>query len=182
LKPKAQTCKQDHTKAILKRDRMNEETSQFSAVQKEILRIVQDNLPDSPTPFADIASSLEVSEGFVIDFLLELKDKGYIRRFGATLRHQEAGYDCNVMVAWEIPPDEDIDSIAEIMVKRSEISHCYKRKSNPDWPFNLYTMIHAQSEQDCEKIVKEIQSITGLQNYELLFSDRELKKTSMRYF
>lgn len=161
---------------------MDDKTREFTAVQKEILRIVQDNLADSPAPFADIAASLEVEEDFVIDFLQELKDNGYIRRFGATLRHQEAGYDCNVMVAWEIPAEKDIDRIAEIMVKRSEISHCYKRKSNADWPYELYTMIHSRSEQDCERIVEEIRIKTGLQNYELLFSERELKKTSMRYF
>lgn len=161
---------------------MNEQAKTFTSLEKLILRIVQDTLPDSPTPFADIAKSLNVDEDTVIDFLQEMKDKGYIRRFGATLRHQEAGYDCNVMVAWQIPADKDIDSIAETMVNRPEISHCYKRKSADEWPYDLYTMIHGKSEQDCKRIVSELENITGVQNYELLFSDRELKKTSMQYF
>lgn len=152
-------------------------------MEKQILRIVQDNLPDSPTPFRDIAKHLNVNEETVISFLQEMKSHGYIRRFGVTLRHQEAGYECNVMVAWHIPPEKDINSIAEIMVQRPEITHCYKRKSHPpEWPFNLYTMVHGLSELDCKNIILELQNKTGLHEYELLFSDRELKKTSMQYF
>ncbi len=161
---------------------MNEQPRIFTPLEKEILRIVQDSLPDSPTPFADIAKSLGVSEDKVVNFLQEIEEQGYIRRFGATLRHQEAGYDCNVMVAWQVPADKDIDSIAQIMVNRPEITHCYKRKSTPEWPFDLYTMIHGRSEKDCKKIVRELEVLTDLHNYELLFSDQELKKTSMQYF
>jgi DNA-binding Lrp family transcriptional regulator len=153
----------------------------FSESEKNILRIVQDTLPDSPTPFTDIAKSLGLQEELVIHFLNRLKDEGYIRRFGATLRHQEAGYGFNVMVAWYAENDH-IETAAHIMSARQEITHCYLRDNSPEWPYNLYTMIHGKTWQDCIDIVNELQSATGLTQYELLLSDEELKKTSMQYF
>jgi len=154
----------------------------FDSAEQDILRLVQGTLPDSPTPFASIARKLEVSEENVLALLRELKDQGIIRRFGATLRHQEAGYDCNVMVAWHVPPDRNMEEVSRIMCSRSEITHCYQRRNCPEWPFNLYTMVHGRSEEDCRQVVSGLQEQTGLQRFELLFSHQELKKTSMQYF
>ncbi|WP_027369500.1 Lrp/AsnC family transcriptional regulator [Desulfovermiculus halophilus] len=154
----------------------------FGTREQEILREVQGTLPDSPAPFASIARKLDISEEQVLDLLRELKDRGVIRRFGATLRHQEAGYDCNVMVAWHVPSSRDMEEVSRIMCARSEITHVYQRRTSPEWPFDLYTMVHGRSEADCREVVRELQDQTGLEQCELLFSHQELKKTSMQYF
>ena len=154
---------------------------EFSEKEREILRLVQGSLPDSATPFADIAEKVGTDEQTVINLLNRLKEEGYIRRFGVTLRHQQAGYDFNVMVAWCVS-EQDIDEVGAKMADRAEITHCYERQSHPEWPYNLYTMIHGKNEEECLQVVKELQAETGVQGYELLFSDAELKKTSMRYF
>lgn len=159
----------------------NYKKTQFTEIEKNILRIVQNTLPDSPTPFAEIAQHLDLDEEQVLNFLNGLKHKGYIRRFGATLRHQEAGYGCNVMVAWYVE-EEYIQIVAETMINRQEITHCYQRENCLEWPYNLYTMIHGKTIQECLDIIKELQNLTGLTQYELLFSHEELKKTSMQYF
>lgn len=159
-----------------------ENNRNFSLLERKILQLVQTTLPDSATPFADIAEQLGIDEQFILQFLTELKQKGYIRRFGATLRHQEAGYDCNVMVAWQVKDSESIEQISKIMIERPEITHCYQRKNSPKWPYNLYTMIHGKNQKECLKVVGELQKVTGIENYELLFSEGELKKTSMQYF
>jgi DNA-binding Lrp family transcriptional regulator len=158
-----------------------DQVREFTEKEKRILRLVQDTLPDSATPFASIAHQAGALEADVLDLLKELKDTGCIRRFGATLRHQEAGYDCNVMVAWQVP-QERIQEISEIMSFRPEITHCYQRRSTQSWPFNLYTMIHAKSKDKCLQIIQDLANKTGLDRYEALFSIKELKKTSMRYF
>ena len=150
--------------------------------QKEILKIVQADLPDSATPFAEIARLTNTSEQEVLELLTKLKDEGYIRRFGATLRHQQAGYDHNAMVAWYVEEGQDIDKIGQIMASRPEITHCYERRNCLDWPYNLYTMIHGQSEDDCERVISELVQTTGVTQYEILFSCKELRKTSMEYF
>ena len=155
---------------------------EFTPQERAILRMVQGTLPDSITPFAVIAEKLGMDEESVLEFLNRLKDRGLIRRFGATLRHQEAGYDCNVMVAWLVEGDEHMDRVSRVMMNRPEITHCYQRRTCPEWPFNLYTMVHGKSSQQCRRIVEELQQETGISRYELLFSDKELKKTSMVYF
>jgi DNA-binding Lrp family transcriptional regulator len=154
----------------------------FDAVEQGILRSVQGTLPDTPTPFAQIAQDLGISEDKVLALLQDLKIQGIIRRFGATLRHQEAGYDCNVMVAWKVPETRSIDDVSRIMCARSEITHCYQRKRCPEWPFDLYTMVHGRNEADCRQVVQLLRQETGLEHCELLFSREELKKTSMQYF
>jgi DNA-binding Lrp family transcriptional regulator len=150
--------------------------------QRTVLRIVQENLPDSATPFRDIAAEAGWTESEVIEFLRRLKEEGFIRRFGATLRHQVAGYDCNVMVAWQVEPVEAVEEVARSMSERPEITHVYQRRTCPEWPFNLYTMIHGRNEEECRKVVRELRQLRGVQRCEFLFSEDELKKTSMRYF
>ncbi len=161
---------------------MESRNSSFSKKEIDILKIIQDNIPDSPIPFQTIAEMVGTSEEKVIDFIIRLKRQGYIRRFGATLKHQVAGYDWNVMVAWKVEPEDHIREIEKKIISIPEITHCYLRETHPDWPYNLYTMIHGTSEEECRKVIKRIEEETRIREYQLLFSDEELKKTSMQYF
>ncbi|MGE4441924.1 MAG: Lrp/AsnC family transcriptional regulator [Desulfomicrobium sp.] len=154
----------------------------FTQTENAILRIVQDTLPDSATPYADIALRTGSTEEEVLSLLTKLKQGGQIRRFGATLRHQQAGYGFNAMVAWYIEEGFDPDEVGGIMATRPEISHCYLRPSCMDWPYDMYTMIHGKSRDDCMQVVRELVERTGVTQYEMLFSIKELKKTSMEYF
>ncbi|MBP1715721.1 MAG: transcriptional regulator [Deltaproteobacteria bacterium] len=104
-----------------------------------------------------------------------------IRRFGAILRHQIAGYRGNAMAVWSVP-EEEIDRISRTMTSFPAVSHCYLRPEHPRWPYNLYTMIHGKSPEDCRKTAKRMARETGIKNYRLLFSKREHKKSSMNYF
>ena len=153
----------------------------FSDLDRSILRRVQGTLPDSATPYADIARETGTTEAYVLDLLSRLTRTGAIRRFGATLKHQKAGYGANVMVAWYVP-EEAVDAMGAIMSERPEISHCYHRVNCLDWPYNLYTMVHGRTQADCQAVVDAVSEATGLSDYAMLFSLRELKKVSMRYF
>ena len=153
----------------------------LSDIDREILKRVQGSLPDSAAPYADIAAAVGTDEAHVLDLLSRMTETGEIRRFGATLKHQKAGFGANVMVAWYVP-EEDVDRIGAIMSERPEISHCYHRINCLDWPYNLYTMIHGRSKDDCQAVVEALCATTGLDDYAMLFSLKELKKVSMRYF
>jgi DNA-binding Lrp family transcriptional regulator len=155
---------------------------QFSPSERQVLRLVQGTLPDSPTPYADIARQAGITEEEVLELLRRLKEGGQIRRFGATLRHQQAGYGCNAMVAWFVEEGADEDAIGRTMASQPEISHCYLRRHCLDWPYSLYTMIHGRSQEECTAVIKRIEKLTGLTQYDVLFSQKELKKTSMEYF
>lgn len=155
--------------------------TELSELDKEILRRVQDSLPDSATPYADIAAAVGTDEAHVLDLLSRMAASGEIRRFGATLKHQKAGFGANVMVAWYVP-EEDVDRIGALLAKRSEVSHCYHRINCLEWPYNLYTMVHGRSAEACRRVVDAMSREAGIDDYALLFSLKELKKVSMRYF
>ena len=154
----------------------------FTETEKRILALVGGDLPDSPTPFADIAATAGCAEEDVLALIRRLKEQRVIRRFGATLRHQKAGYGHNAMVAWRVDDAEEALRVGEIMADRPEVSHCYVRRTCPQWKYNLYTMIHGRTPDDAAKVVQAIMNETGVTDHQVLASLRELKKTSMRYF
>ena len=155
---------------------------EFTEKEQAILRIVQKNLPDTLTPYADIAAATGCTEDEVLALLQRLKDCGAIRRFGASIKHQRAGWAHNAMVAWVVT-EEQADEVGPTAAQHSRISHCYFRPSKyPAWRYTFYTMIHGKSEQDCLDVVEELRRTTSLDEYAILESVKELKKTSMTYF
>jgi len=154
----------------------------FTPSELAILRIVQSNLPDSLTPYADIARETGTDEAGVIALLERLKREGAIRRFGASIKHQKTGWTHNVMVAWRV--DEALaDAAGEIAAKHPNISHCYYRPTSaPDWPYAFFTMIHGRSAEECRDVIESLRRETVLDEYAALESLKELKKTSMTYF
>ncbi len=158
----------------------------FTDMERDILAQVQDGLPLSLTPYADIAVACGANEQVVIDLLERLLAQGVIRRFGAVLRHHKAGFRHNIMVAWETPPEmsaSDIDAAGAVLAAHPLVSHCYLRPAHPpDWPYSLFSMLHGRDEAECREAVRDLCERSGLTRYACLSSLKELKKTSMRYF
>ena len=150
-------------------------------IDKKIISLVQGDLPLHPTPFALLAKKVGIPEKKLIERIKGLKKDGIIRRFGATLRHQEAGFSSNAMIAW-MAPDERINEIGDILAGFREVTHCYHRASRKDWPYNLYTMVHGSSRRQCREIAERMSRAAKVNHYLLLFSEKEFKKTSMAYF
>ena len=146
-----------------------------------IIGLVQNDLPLDPSPFALMADKTGITEDQFVKKIKSLMKRGIIRRFGATLRHQEAGFSSNAMVAW-IVPDERIEEVGETMAGFREVTHCYQRRTQRDWRYNLYTMIHGDNRDECYRIARRMSRHTGIDEYTLLFSEKEFKKTSMEYF
>ena len=154
---------------------------QFTETEEKILALAGTDLPDVEQPFLAIAEEAGCTEQEVIDLLADLKARKIIRRFGATLRHQKAGYGHNAMVAWRIPEDQ-ADEAGEIFAARPEISHCYIRRTYPEWTYNFYTMIHGERPGHAQEVVAELEKAVGVDDNCVLRSLKELKKTSMVYF
>ncbi|MBR4423379.1 MAG: Lrp/AsnC family transcriptional regulator [Mailhella sp.] len=155
---------------------------EFTPTERAILRIVQKDIPDSLTPFADIAARVGCAEEDVLNLLIRLREAGVIRRFGASIKHQRTGWTSNAMVAWKAG-EAQADAAGAFAVSHPRISHCYYRPSPyPDWPYTFYTMVHGRSAEDCLAVVEEIRRSTPLESYEILNSIKELKKISMTYF
>ena len=150
-------------------------------LDKKIIALIQGDLPLDPRPFAVMADQLGITEDEFMGRVRSLKKEGVIRRFGATLYHQEAGFGANAMVAWFVP-DEQVDDVGKVMADFREVTHCYQRTPQRDWKYNLYTMVHGDNEDACHQIAQRISQETGMKEYALLFSRKEFKKTSMQYF
>ena len=153
----------------------------FSDLEKRIILALQRDLEICPRPFLELAEQLGVAEEEFLAGVHSLMERGYIRRFGATLRHQKSGFAANALVAWAVPPAE-LKAMGQKLAGQRAVSHCYARRPAPSWPYNLYTMIHGRTPEDCENTARRMAAETGLSDYELLFSETELKKTTMRYF
>jgi len=145
-----------------------------------IIAFLQGDMPIQSDPFAKLAKELEISEEELLARINQLKTSGVMRRFGAVLRHQQAGYRANAMVAWQVAP-EKADQAGEMMAGRKEISHCYLREVPDDFQYQLFTMIHARNEQELQDTISLVADLTGLRDYAVLKSLREFKKVSMRY-
>ena len=150
-------------------------------VEQKVIALIQGDLPVTEKPYLEIAEKLGQSEDTILSILKKLSDKGIMRRFGATLRHQKSGYKANAMVAWQVD-EARIEEVGLIMAAFQEVSHCYRRDPAGDWPYNLYTMVHAKNRKTCHDTAKRMSEKASVDNYTLLFSKQELKKTSMRYF
>lgn len=153
----------------------------LSELEKQVIAAIQGDMPIIDQPYLEIAESLGIAEDLLLDTLRDLVARGIIRRFGATLRHQKSGYQSNAMVAWRVD-EARIEDVGGTMASFQAVSHCYRRDPTPQWPYNLYTMVHGKSEADCRQSALEMSEKSGVGDYALLFSKRELKKTSMQYF
>ena len=148
---------------------------------KAIIQWLQGELPLKEAPYKEIANSLGMAEEEVLGRIATLLARGYLRRIGAILYHQKAGFKANAMVVWQVP-SEQVERVGKIMASFAEVSHCYERPTYPQWPYNLFTMIHGRDNNQCQKVAEAISRKTGIKEYQLLFSIKELKKTSMTYF
>ncbi len=153
----------------------------LTPLEKKVIAAIQGDIPITTTPYKELAEKVEVTEDAFLTTLQELCQRGIIRRFGATLRHQKTGFSANAMTAWQVDENR-IEAVGRQMAAHSAVSHCYRRDPAPDWPYNLYTMIHAPDVDTCRRIAKELATAANVQIYQQLFSRRELKKTSMIYF
>ena len=139
------------------------------------ISIACDDIPHTLTPFKDWSVSIE-----------ELRNdlaKKRMRRFGAILRHQEAGFAYNAMVCFGLDERRETrDERGNALAQKSFVSHCYERPVFEGFPYNLYAMIHAQSSEELAAFVEECVRELGNPDYVVLHSVKELKKTSFRYF
>lgn len=148
---------------------------------KAIIAAIQDDLPVTSRPYKDIAAHLGISEDQLLGHIKRYQEMGYIRKIGAVLRHREVGYTANALCVWKVPEDA-VDNVGKAFAAHPSVSHCYARPMLPAWPYNIYTMIHGTSPSQCESCARELSALSGIKDYTLLYSLRELKKSSMRYF
>ncbi|HDL08527.1 MAG TPA: Lrp/AsnC family transcriptional regulator, partial [Desulfobacteraceae bacterium] len=121
----------------------------LTELEKKIISLIQGDIPVTKRPYLELANRLMISENQLLQKLKDLCNRGIIRRFGATIRHQKSGFEANAMVAWRVAEDR-VDEVGKKLASYRQVTHCYRRNPSDNWPYNIYTMIHAKNEDTCK--------------------------------
>ena len=146
-----------------------------------VVRELQEDIPLEARPYEAMASRLGVSQQALFDKAADFKERGMLRRVSAVLHHRRAGFKANSMAVWKVSPERAVE-VGNIMASSKWVSHCYERPVFPDWPYSHFAMVHATTRERCEAVAKDLAESTGVDDYLLLYSTREYKKTRVRYF
>ena len=148
---------------------------------KEFIRELQKDLAITDKPFLKAAQKLGMSEDQIFEKLKHYEEIGVMRRYAAILRHRDVGFVANGMIVWKVP-EQRIIEVGEKLGAFPQVSHCYQRPVYPDWPYNVFSMIHCKSQEEASDVAKEIQNQINVDEYKILFSAKEFKKTRVEYF
>ena len=149
-------------------------------VDRKILFETNKGLLLTAEPFNEIAAQLGITPREVIARLVKLRENGVIRRFGASIKPNDLGFSANALVAWKVPENR-VQEVGSCLSKFSEVTHCYERKAIAGkWEYNLYTVMHARERESIEQLVKNLSEATAVNDYQILYSIRDLKKAYVR--
>jgi siroheme decarboxylase len=154
----------------------------MDSIGRRILKVTAGGLPLAPRPYAEVASWLGLTEDQVIDRMARMQDAGIIRRVAAAPNHYALGMVANGMSVWDVD-DARAETLGERVGALPFVSHCYLRpRSLPDWPYNLFAMIHGHTPAEVEAQRANVAAILGraCRASDILYSTRILKKTGMR--
>jgi DNA-binding Lrp family transcriptional regulator len=157
------------------------EAPELTDLDLAAIRITQEDLPLVDRPFAEEAEAIGTDEATLLELLRSFKERKLMRRFAAVMNHRSAGYKANAMGVWAVPEDE-LEEMGPKMAGFAFVSHCYRRPTYEDWPYSVFTMVHGHNARDCEQTIAAIRAETGVEDYALLWSIKEYKKTRVRYF
>lgn len=155
----------------------------LDALDQALLAQVQDGLPLVTHPYAAIARQLGISEARVMQRLASLMQSGVIKRMGVVVRHRELGFRANAMWVLDIP-DEEVARIGEYLGGLDRVTLCYQRPRRlPQWPYNLFCMIHGRDRRNVLDEVAAMIRMAGLEDIPnaVLFSRRCYKQRGARY-
>ena len=144
---------------------------------------IQGGLPLSSRPYTEIGLRLGLSEEQVIERIGALQESGIIKRMGIVVRHHELGYTANAMVVWDVP-DDQVDAVGEELGSQPCVTLCYQRpRKLPQWPYNLFCMIHGQERERVLDHISRIVESQGLQRipHKILFSGKRFKQRGAKY-
>jgi siroheme decarboxylase len=144
---------------------------------KSHLEALPADFPITGRPYETMAGHMGITGEQLIEELALLKEKGIIRRISLMVAHRAVSYEGNAMVVWNVPA-ERVEEVGLVMAGFGEVSHCYERDTSGYWPYNLYTMVHGKTREACAAVIDAMASRSGINDYRVLFSKREFKKTS----
>lgn len=153
----------------------------LTAKHVAVIKALQQDIKVVSEPFKKTIEKLALDYETFFTIAKELKESGIMRRFATILNHRKAGFGANAMSVWSVP-EEKGEQIGKEMAEFSAVSHCYLRPSYPNWPYNLFAMVHAKTQEECNTLIEEMAKESGLTEYGKLYSTVEFKKQRLVYF
>jgi DNA-binding Lrp family transcriptional regulator len=158
------------------------EKQTYDEIDIAVVRATQGDLPVVSEPYADAARELGMSVDALLTHLRGMVDRGLLRRVAAILYHRRAGFSANGMGVWKVP-DDQINEIGPRMASFRGISHCYERPTYADWPYQIFTMAHGRSKDECDAVLDAIAAeVPEISDRATLYSSTEFKKVRLLYF
>ncbi len=151
-------------------------------IDRKIIAATQNGIPLITNPYATIGEEVGLTGDEVMTRMQVMLDNNMIRRIGIIPNHYKLGYKSNGMTVWDVP-DEAIEQLGKAVGQLPFVSHCYQRPRHlPDWPYNLFAMVHGKTRNEVLNKAQEIQELLGdaVQAHDILFSKQILKKTGFR--
>lgn len=162
--------------------RGDEQFDPLTPSEIECVRLLQRDLPLQPRPFDALAKNGSmIGADELLAAARTLARRGQIRRFGAVIPSRKPGFSTSAMAVWVVPPS-DVDELAMKMSQNRAVSHCYLRPVYNDWPYNLYTIVHGRSIDECESIINDLAIDTGLTEKQALYPTKEYKRARISLF
>lgn len=153
----------------------------LTPAEVECVLVLQHELPLQPRPFDVLARGANINAEELLATARNLMKRGQIRRFAATVAPRKQGFAATAMGVWVVPQDQ-ADDYASKLVQHRAVSHCYLRPVYDDWPYNLYTTVHARSVDECESVINDLAIDSGLTQKQALYPTREYKKARITFF
>jgi DNA-binding Lrp family transcriptional regulator len=153
-----------------------------NALDERVVRATQAGLPLVAEPYRKISEDLGIAEQELLSRLRAMLADGRIRRIGAVPNHYALGYTANAMSVWDVD-DAAVARLGREVGALEFVSHCYRRpRRPPEWPYNLFAMVHGRSREETARKVEAIRARLGaaLRAHDVLYSTRILKKTGLR--
>ena len=154
----------------------------IDAMDRRLIEATQGGLPLCAEPYEAVAETLGLEAEEVMDRLERMLARGIVRRIGAVPNHYALGYRANGMSVWDVD-DAEVAALGRAVGALDFVSHCYRRpRHRPDWPYNLFAMVHGRDRDEVTAQVDEIARILGpaCHGHDVLYSTRILKKTGLR--
>jgi DNA-binding Lrp family transcriptional regulator len=158
------------------------EPQPYDELDKAVIRATQGDLPIVSEPYAGPARELGMPVDRLLTHLEGMVERGLLRRVAAILFHRRAGFSANGMGVWKVPADQVLEAGRRMAAFRG-ISHCYERPTYADWPYQLFTMAHGRSKEECDAILDAVRDEVGcVEDRATLYSSTEFKKVRLLYF
>ena len=147
-------------------------------IDQQIIRRLQGEFPLVPAPYRQLADEIGILETELLERLQRMKTQGILRKMGAVLQRRVAGFHGNALCCWQVPA-ERVKNVVAKLVGRPIISHVYLRQPQEQWPYNLYTVFHAHTREDCLAQIERMALELDLTDYRVLFSRKNWKRSQL---